>query len=67
MIGQYDYVQRVKGGRYRHRYQGAVPMLGRVKRAIYYAQNGGRPLTVAQERQLRKTANRMVARESDPL
>lgn len=58
MKGQYDYTQKVPRGHYRHRYVGGVPMPDSTRQAIYLAQNRGRPLTVAQERQLRKTGIR---------
>lgn len=67
MIGQYDYSQPVKGGHYRHRYRGAVPMTNTMRRAIYLAQNGGHRLTVAQERQLRRASNRDIKRASEAL
>ena len=54
MKGTIDYVVKVKGGTYRHRYTGAVPMTNTVRRAIYLAQNHGRPLTARQQRQIRR-------------
>jgi peptide deformylase len=45
-----------------HKYEHSAPMLYADRDDAYYRQNGRRPLTVRQERQLRKTLNRSIVR-----
>ena len=50
-----------------HHYEHSAPLLTSSRRAFYLAQNGGRPLTVRQERAIRKAGKRSVRRAADLL
>lgn len=46
----------------KHHYEHSAPMLYTAREDAYYRQNGFRPITTRQERQLRKADKRSVAR-----
>jgi len=45
-----------------HHYEHSAPLSIAIRRAFYYAQNGGHPLTARQERAIRKAEKRDLYR-----